>query len=96
MSTQEAYKQKIEAELVVAESKLTEFKAQIGNMVADERIKHSEQVDALEAQVTSTKAKLKELGDADETMWEQMKDGVESAWTSLSNGVHDLAAKFKS
>ncbi|MDD2814973.1 MAG: hypothetical protein PHP00_04450 [Thiotrichaceae bacterium] len=96
MSTQEAYKQKIEAELVVAESKLTEFKAQVASLVADERIKHTEELGVIEEQIASTKAKLKELGDADETVWEQMKDGVESAWTSLSNGVHDLAAKFKS
>ena len=96
MSTQEAYKQKIEAELTLAESKLVEFKAQVANLAADERIKYDGQIGTLEEQITSTKAKLKELTDADETVWEQMKDGVEHAWTSLSNSVHDLAAKFKS
>jgi hypothetical protein len=39
MSTKEAYKQKIEAEVELAQAKLAELKAQANNSAADARIK---------------------------------------------------------
>jgi hypothetical protein len=95
MSTKEAYKQKIEAELELAQAKLAEFKAQAKISTADARIKHAKQVDEIEQSVGATKAKLKELGEASEDAWEQLKDGVESAWGVLSAAIRNAAAKFK-
>jgi hypothetical protein len=95
MSTKEAYKQKIEAELELAQAKLAEFKAQAKISTADARIKHAKQVEEVEQRVGATKAKLKELGAASEDAWEQLKDGVESAWGALSVAIRNAAAKFK-
>jgi hypothetical protein len=95
MSTKEAYKQKIEAELELAQAKLSEFKAQAKISTADARIKHAKQVEEIEQRVIATKAKLKELGEASEDAWEQLKDGVEGAWGALSAAIRNAAAKFK-
>jgi hypothetical protein len=95
MSTKEAYKQKIEAELELAQAKLAEFKAQAKSSAADARIKLAKQVDELEQKVDTTRAKLKELGEASDDAWEQLKVGVESAWGALSAAIRNAAAKFK-
>jgi hypothetical protein len=95
MSTKEAYKQKIEAELELAQAKLAEFKAQAKSSAADARIKNAKQVDELEQKIIATKGKLKELGEASDDSWEQLKAGVESAWGSLSTAIRNAAAKFK-
>jgi cob(I)alamin adenosyltransferase len=95
MGKKEAYKQKIEAELELAQAKLAEFKAQAKISTADARIKSAKQVDELEQMIGVTKAKLKELGEASEDAWEQLKDGVESAWGALSAAIRNAAAKFK-
>jgi len=95
MSTKEAYKQKMEAELELAQAKLAEFKAQAKRSAADARIKHAKQADELEQKVDVTKAKLKELGEASDDAWEQLKVGVESAWGALSAAIRNAAAKFK-
>jgi hypothetical protein len=95
MSTKEAYKQKIEAELELAQAKLDQFKAQAKISTADARIKYAKHVDEIEHRVGATKAKLKELGEASEDAWEQLKDGVESAWGALSVAMRNAAAKFK-
>jgi hypothetical protein len=95
MSTKEAYKQKIEAELELAQAKLAEFKAQAKSSAADARIKNAKQVDDLEQKIDATKAKLKELGEASDDAWEQLKVGVESAWGALSAAIRNAAAKFK-
>ncbi|MDP1785151.1 MAG: hypothetical protein Q8K81_06965 [Sulfuricurvum sp.] len=95
MSTKKAYKEKIEAELDLAEAKLAELKAEAKNSAADVHIKYSEHADKLEQMVNVTKVKLKELDDAREDAWEHLKEGVESAWGTLSAAVQDAAAKFK-
>jgi hypothetical protein len=95
MSTKEAYQQKIEAELKLAQAKLSEIKAQAKISTADARIKHAKQVEEIEQRVGTMKAKLKELGEASEDAWEDLKDGVESSWTALSAAIRNAAARFK-
>ena len=95
MSTKEAYKQKIEDELELAQAKLAEFKAKAKISTADARIKHAKLVDEIEQKVGATRAKLKQLGEASEEAWEQLKDGVESAWGALNVAIRNAAAKFK-
>jgi hypothetical protein len=52
-------------------------------------------LEELEQKVDITKAKLKELGEADDDVWEQLKVGVESAWDALSAAIQNAAAKLK-
>lgn len=95
MNTKDAYTQKIEAELELVQAKLAEFKARAKSLTADARIKHAKQVDDLEQRVDAMKAKLKELGNASEDAWEQLKDGVENTWGTLQSAVQDIVTNFK-
>lgn len=95
MSTKEAYKQKIDAEVELAQAKLFELRAKAKISVADARLKYARQIDDLEQGVAATKAKLKELGEANEDAWENLKEEVESAWGALRDGVRDVGAKLK-
>ena len=95
MSTKEAYKQRIDAELDVVQEKFARFKAQGMNYSAETRIKHARHVDDLEKKFHATKAKFKELGEADEHVWEQLKDGVEDTWSTLQSTLENTVATFK-
>jgi hypothetical protein len=95
LNTKQAYKQKMEAELELAQAKLAEFKAQAKSAAADTQFEHVKQVDELEEKVGDTKAKLHELAAASDDVWGKFKDGVESSWKSLSVAVRNTAAKFK-
>lgn len=95
MSTKEAYKQKINAELGLAQAKLVEFKAEAKNSAADVRVKYNEHLDELQRMVDTTKEKLKELDSAGEDAWEHLKEGIESAWNSLGTALNDTTTKFK-
>lgn len=95
MSTKEAYRQKMEAELELAQAKLAELKAQAKISGADVRIEYAKQIDALEQGIGATKARLKELGEAGEEAWQQLKAGVDSAWGTVTAAVQEAAAKFK-
>ncbi|HQV88852.1 MAG TPA: hypothetical protein PKY67_09065 [Nitrosomonas sp.] len=95
MSTKEAYKQKVEAEVELAQAKLAELRAVAKGCAADARIKYDQQIEELEQKVDTTKTKLKALADAGEDAWEHLKDGVDNAWSTLSKAVKDSAAKLK-
>lgn len=95
MSTRDAYKQKIEAEVELVQAQLAELKAQANNSAADARIAYADQVAKLEDGVTATKVKLKELGEASDDTWEYMKDSMDSAWRAISTTASNIAAKFK-
>lgn len=95
MNTKEDYKQKIEAELALAQAKLAEFQARVKMASADTRISYNQQMSEMEQRFDDTKARLKELGEASDGAWENLKDGVETAWHSLSTSVKDAADKFK-
>jgi uncharacterized phage infection (PIP) family protein YhgE len=95
MGKKEAYKQKMAAELELAQAKLAKLKAQATNSAAGVRLRYANLVDELEQKLDATKTKLKELGAASDDAWEELKDGVESAWGSLSAAIRNAAAKFK-
>ena len=95
MSTKEAYKQRIDAELDLVQEKLARFKAQGMVITAEARIKHAKHVEELEQKFHATKAKLKELGEADEHVWEQLKEGVEDMWSTLQATLENTIATFK-
>ncbi len=94
MITKDAYKQKIEAELDMAEAKMTEFKAQMKLSSADAQLNYAKHIENLDHGIEATKIKLKELGEAGEDAWERIQEGVESAWGSLSDAVKDASAIF--
>lgn len=95
MDQYEAYKQKMEAELELVQAKLAEFKAQMKISVADAQFKYGRQVDEIEHKLDATKVKLKELSESGEDAWGDVKEGVESAWSTLRAAVAEAAAKLK-
>ena len=59
MSTKDAYRQKIEAEIELSQAKLAELKAQAKNIAADARIKYERMIDDLERLLDTSKTKLR-------------------------------------
>ncbi len=95
MDTKEAYKKRIDAELDVVQAKFAKFKAERMAITADARKKHAEHVDELEKKFAGAHAKLRELGEADEQVWEQLKDGFEDTWTTLQSTLENTVATFQ-
>jgi hypothetical protein len=83
MCMNEAYKQKIEAEIELAQAQLAELKAQAKSYAADARIKYTQQVEKFEQNVDATWVEMKELVEDRNDDWEQFRGGVEGAWSAL-------------
>jgi len=87
MNTQEAYRQKIEAELELAQAQLAEFKAQPRSLTIENRAQHIKRIEELEQRVVATRAQWQDLKGADEDTWHRVKDSAESTWKALQDEI---------
>lgn len=94
MNMRNAYKQKIETELELIEARLAEFRAQAKSHVNDARIHHAQQVNDLDQMVATAKVQLKDLNDANEDVWEQLKDGIDGSWEMLQSTLESTIQDF--
>ncbi|MDP2894502.1 MAG: hypothetical protein Q8N78_09095 [Sulfurimonas sp.] len=83
MSTKDAYKQKIEAQLELVQANLEVLKAKAKNATADIRISYSKEIESLENNYAKVQSKLDELGQVSEDAWEHLKDDIENSWDSI-------------
>ncbi len=95
MSTKKSYKQRMDAELDDVQKKLTTFKAQGMDFTPETRKRHAKHIQEIQRKIDLTKVKLIELAEADEHVWEQLKDGVEDIWTTLQSTLEDTIETFK-
>lgn len=89
MNTQEAYKQKIAAELELAQAKLTEFKNQPRSLTIADRFSEHRRIEELEQRVAAARATWQQLDGADDDVWHQMKDSLEGTWKALQDEIEE-------
>ena len=95
MNTKKVFKEKMEAEVALAQTELARFRSRGMAFTAEAKDKHDKHVAELEQKLDVTKVKLRELGEAEEHVWESFKDGVESTWGTLQSALQDAIENFK-
>lgn len=95
MSLRDAYWQKMEAQLEEYQARVELLKAQAKRAIADGKIMAYEELADAEGKLELAKKKLKQLGTAGEGAFEEMKGGVENAWSSLRDACKKAAEKLK-
>jgi len=95
MEIQEAYKQKMAAQLKewTAQIQLLEAKAESAG--ADMKLKRAKAVQELHAQQRAASEKMLELGKAGGEAWEQLRNTADKMWADLKTGISDAQSKFK-
>ncbi|MGD9949675.1 MAG: hypothetical protein AB7U29_14530 [Desulfobulbus sp.] len=93
MSTKEAYKEKIQAELDLAQAQLAEFKAEPITLTSIDRAQHINRIEALEQRVEEARDHLKKLDEAHEDVWHEIKEGLENAWVELQDEIKNAIIK---
>lgn len=83
MSTKDAYKQKIEAQLELVQANLSVLQAKAKNATADIRISYAKEIENLENNYAKVQSKLSELGEIGDGAWEHLKKDIEHSWDSL-------------
>lgn len=95
MVVQEAYKQKMAAQLKEWSAQIQLFEAKAENATADMKVKHAEAVYALHAKQSAAFEKMKELEKSTGEAWEQIKVTADKIWDDLKTGIAEANSKFK-
>ena len=88
--TRGTYRDKVEAELEMARARLEHLKERANLASAETALLYRRQIDELEMRVAETRARLREMNDADESGWENFKDSVQRAWDSMKESMKDM------
>jgi hypothetical protein len=95
MEIQEAYKQKLGAQLKEWSAEINLLEAKAANAAADVKVKAAEDLRLLRAKQRAASEKMKELGKAGAEAWEQVKESADKIWAELKTGVASAQSKFK-
>ena len=95
MEIQNAYQQKMSAQLKEWGAQIDLLEAKMENVGADMRIKRAEELQELLAKQHAASEKIKELGKASGEAWEQVKITADKIWDDLKVGVTEAHSKFK-
>lgn len=95
MEIQEAYKQKLAAQLNEWDAQINLLEAKIENVSADMRVKRAQELHELRAKQRAASEKMQEFGKASGEAWEQVKETADKIWDDLKVGIAEAQAKFK-
>lgn len=94
MKVQDAYKEKMSAQLKVWDAQIKLLEAQATKVGADLKVKHAEEMRDLRDKQLAAAAKMKELDKATGEAWDQVKSTADKVWEDLKTGLSAAQSKF--
>ena len=95
MEVQDAYRQKMRAQLKEWSAQMNLLEARLDNVSADLRVKRAEQLHDLRAKHHAAAEKMRELGKSTGEAWEQAKETADKMWDDFKDGLTEAQSKFK-
>jgi len=95
MEIQDAYKQKMAAQLKEWGAQINLLEAKVENAGADMDVKRGEVLHELRAKQHAATEKMLELEKSSGEAWERVKETADKIWEDLKAGVADAHSKFK-
>ena len=95
MDLQEAYKQKMAAQLKEWSAQIDLFEAKAENAGADMKVRHAEELDRLRMKQRTAHEKLEDLEKATGEAWEKIKETADKIREDLKTGIAEARASFK-
>jgi chromosome segregation ATPase len=95
MSKKTEYEEKLQTQLDEFSAEIDRLKARADKTEADAEPWHHKQVEALQEKHKLAKEKLGELRESGDDAWEDLKDGIASAWDSVSVALKSAAKRFE-
>jgi len=92
MSTREEYIRTLQAKLAKWNA---EIEALTTAVRSDVKVEYFEQIESLKAKHATARQKLDELQHAGEGAWEDLKSGIELAWTAMGEAIDSARSRLK-
>lgn len=95
MRVEDAYRQKMAAQLKEWSAQIDLFEAKAENAGADMKVRRAEELEKLRTKQRSAHEKLQDMEKASGEAWGQLKETADKIWEDLKDGMVDAHAKFK-
>lgn len=95
MEIQEAYKQKMAAQLKEWNAQIVLLEARVENAGADVAVRQAEALQVLRAKQRAAAEKMQELEKSTGEAWGQVKETADKVWEELKAGLAEAHRKFK-
>jgi len=95
MSNRDEYIRKMQAKLGEWNTEIDALANKAGKVGADVTNEFHEQIEALKSKQASARQKIEALQHSGEGAWEDMKSGVELAWTAMGEAIDSARSRFK-
>lgn len=95
MSDRDHYVEKARARMDQWDAEIDKAKAKLDEAEADEKIEYQKQLDNMRAQRADAEAKLKEIAEAGDDAWDDVRAGFERAWDEISGAFQNAKSRFK-
>ena len=94
MEDKKSYLQNLADQLHQWDVEIDELNARAGKAKVEAKTEHLNQIDDLRAKKEAAQSQTKQLQEAGDDAWEDMKTGVEKSWTELTGAFVNAFAKF--
>lgn len=95
MNKKKAYEEKLQAQLDEWNATIDTLKAKAEKEKAEAKISYLETIEELQHKRMTARKKLQELQLAGDDALEELKDGIQQAWSELGEAVKAAISKFK-
>lgn len=95
MNTKDEYIRKLQEKLGEWNIEIDALTAKAGKVGADVKKEYHEQIEVLKAKQAVVRQKLEDVQHAGEGAWEDMKSGIELAWTAMGEAIDSAKSRFK-
>ena len=95
MEPQDAYKQKMSAQLKEWSAQINLLEAKVANAAADVKVKRTEDLQALRVKQRAASEHMTAMGKASGAAWDHLMLTADKIWDDLKNGIAEAHSKFK-
>ena len=95
MNSKDQYVRMMQAKLDEWNLELAALSAKAGKVTAGLRVEYGEQIESLAAKQAVARQKLGELQQAGGSAWEDLKAGIEQAWSAMGEAIDLAKSRFK-
>lgn len=95
MEDKKSYLQKMADQLKQWDAEIVDLKAKAGKAKAESKTELLNQINELRTEKEAVQDKLKQLQEAGDGSWDEVKAGLERSWTEFKGAFSKASAKFK-
>ena len=95
MDSKEAYREKLEAQMREWSAKIDLLKAKADQAEAEAKIEYSKAIEDLRRRKEALQTKFRELQNASDAAWKDIKAGTERAAADLRDALQSALSQFK-